>query len=167
MLLDPGVLFISSVMELESLKASLTKSPKERQIFVPDYVRWHLKSLIQRMCHVLRPASPQVLEVKFWHAVSLRSSNKSLSSTCLNLKQLIIFSAISSTYTQEESAFIYLFFFSTISECYSSGKKHFLFSNAVKVEKHNLRGGWHWLHRLAGSNACLFPFPISDFILEP
>lgn len=140
MLVDTGVLFIIlSVMELESLKASLTKSPKERQIFVPDYVRWHLKSLIQRMCHVLRPASPQVLEVKFWHAASRRFS-KSLSSTCLNLKQLITFSAISSTYTQKESAFIY-FTFSTVSECYSSGKKHFLFSNAVKVEKQNLRGG--------------------------
>lgn len=127
-------------MELESLKASLTKSPKEMQIFVPDYVRWHLKNLIQRMCHDLRPASPQVLEVKFWHAASLRFSNKSLSSTCLNLKQLITFGAVSSTYTQQEMPlFIYLFMYFTVSECYSFWKKAFPLQQCCKSWKAELQ----------------------------
>ena len=79
----------------------------------------------------------QALEVKFWHAVSPRLTIRCLF-TCLYLKQLIAFNAISLIYTQQENAFIYFIFFN-LSECYSSGKRHFLFSNARKVKKQTLK----------------------------
>ena len=34
---------------------------------------------------------------------------------------------------------LYLFYFFNLSECYSSGKRHFLFSNARKVKKQTLK----------------------------
>ena len=60
--------------------------------------------------------------------------------------------AISLTYTQQEKCL-----FQALSECYSSGKRHFLSSGAVKFISTILDVVAEHLHKLTWSYPCLFP----------
>lgn len=149
-------------MGLEYHKASLITFQKERKIFLSECLRWLLKDLIQKVCLVFSHCLTQALEVKPWHAVSFCFWNNSVYFTCLLLKRLIILNAISLTYTRRENAF----FFQAVSECYSSGKRHFLFSDRVKFKSTISETVLRHSHRLSWSYPRLLPIPISDFILE-
>ena len=100
-------LLLLPVMGLEYHKASLIVFQKERKIFLSECLRWLLKNLIQKTCHIFSHCLTRALQVKFWHAVSFCFWNNSVYFTCLLLKRLIILNAISLTYTRRENAFFF------------------------------------------------------------
>lgn len=165
--MDSGVPFITFTSNGLRIPQSIThhiRNKKKRRIFLSECLRWLLKTLIQRMCHLFPHRLTQALEVKSEHAVSFCLWNDLVSFMWLFLKQLIILNAISLTYTQQENAF---FFPQALSECYSSGKRHFLSSGAMKFISTILDPVLEHLHKLTWSYPCLFPLPILGFILEP
>lgn len=107
-----------SVIGWECHKASLIIFQKERKIFVSECWDdfWRIQS---KGCVIYF----NTVSLRYWKSSFGMQclSNNSMSFTCLFLKQLITLNAISLTYTRQESVFV--FFFLTLSECYSSRKK--------------------------------------------